>query len=60
MLSLREQAAFLAEARCMKNFFSLILAAGVALGVAACQGSQADTAIDSQIQTVDFQLTGMT
>ena len=58
--SLEEQSRSEAEAKSMKNFFSLVLAAGLALGVVSCQGAEADTVVDAQVQTVDFQLSGMT
>lgn len=44
----------------MKTLLTAVLAAGLALGLGACQNQTQETAVDSPIETVTFAVEGMT
>jgi len=44
----------------MKQLLTLVLAAGLALGLAACQNQTQEGAVESNIETVTLQVSGMT
>lgn len=45
----------------MNKFLSLVLAAGVAFGLAACQNTESQQgSVETPVETVTLQITGMT